>query len=428
MPWIDEHVAPVSSDVCDLIKHRVKQLSPRRPDQQQSSRLVNDLRDSLLDFLKKNKKQPFFRSVTVLNSGSYYETVKINYPNEFDMMLLLPTPRLTWIELEEYHGLHYSVSLVRPTRSEVQAFLLDDGLIISASRILCGMRCLVKNFISTYKVPEGVGRWVLNRKLPSSPAVTLSLMCSAQDADQESELMSVDIVPALEVPESQGWPLAAQHGLQVDNWLGKKARRDLTKQCFYFVPKKPKGRNLSNTAKESWRISFSHIEKQIIKNHGHARTCCEAPATKCCRKRCLMLLKCLIEGLKVRFPDELERLCSYHGKTVFLHTLSKRGNDSQWAPSDLPSSFMALLSALEDHVSNSELPHFFIPAYNLFAAPAFPRKALSCLQRALDEQRKLGLPLLKLPSPAHPLTINPSPPDPPLCTERDNSQTKNMTT
>lgn len=42
------------------------------------------------------------------------------------------------------------------------------------------------------------------------------------------------------------------------------------------------------------------------------------------RKQCLMLLKSLIEGLKQRFPTDLEDLCSYHGKTVFLHTLSTR--------------------------------------------------------------------------------------------------------
>lgn len=422
MPQSDEDVPLVTQAVCNLIKHRMKHLTLRRTDQQHSAKLVNDLRDSLLDFLKNNKKQPYFRSVTVLNSGSYYEIVKINDPDEFDIMLLLPTPRLTLTELKEFHGLHYSVSLMRPTRTEIQAFLLADGLTISASRILNEMRCLVRNFISTYKVPKGAGCWVLNRKRPSSPAVTLSLMCNAQDGEQATEFLSVDIVPALKAPEMQAWPLAARDGLKVDNWLGKKARRDLTRQSFYFVPKKPAGRNLSDAAKESWRISFSHIEKEMIKNHGQARTCCEGRATKCCRKKCLMLLKCLIEGLKVRFPEELERLCSYHGKTAFLHTLCRRGSDSQWAPGDLPSSFMELLSALEGHAFRGQLPHFFIPACNLFAAPAFPRKARSCLQKALEEQVKLGLPLLQLPGPAPPLALNPSPPHPSLCAKGDRSQ------
>ncbi|KAJ8273065.1 hypothetical protein GJAV_G00096970 [Gymnothorax javanicus] len=422
LPHTDENVTFLDPAVCDLIKRRGKNLGLRKTDQQQSAKLVNNLRNSFLDFLKNNTKQPFFRSVAVLNSGSYYEMVKINEPDEFDMMLLLPSPRLTWTELEKYHGLFYTVSLTRPTRTEIKAFLLPDGLTISASKILTEMRSLVKNFLGTYKVPEGVGHWVLNRKRPTSPAVTLSLLCDTQDADQPVELLSLDIVPALKVQEPQAWPPAAQGGLKVDNWLGKKTRRDLTRQSFYFVPKKPSGRNLSDAAKESWRISFSNIEKEIIKNHGQARTCCESRATMCCRKRCLMLLKCLIEGLKIRYPEELERLCSYHGKTVFLHTLCRRGSDSQWAPSDFPSNFMALLMALEGYASNGQLPHFFIPAYNLFSTPAFPRKALACLQRALEEQIKLGLPLLKLPSPAPPPPLNPNPPpQPPLGSQEHDS-------
>ncbi|MEQ2198825.1 hypothetical protein XENOCAPTIV_019040 [Xenoophorus captivus] len=75
---------------------------------------------------------------------------------------------------------------------------------------------------------------------------------------------------------------------------------------------------------KSWRIYFSHIEKKIIKSHGNKKTCCESRDTKCCRKQCLMLLKSLIEGLKQCFPKDLEDLCSYHGKTAFLHTLSAR--------------------------------------------------------------------------------------------------------
>lgn len=34
---------------------------------------------------------------------------------------------------------------------------------------------------------------------------------------------------------------------------------------------------------ESWRISFSLIEKEIITKHGNAKTCCETHKKKCCR-------------------------------------------------------------------------------------------------------------------------------------------------
>ncbi|XP_036371861.1 cyclic GMP-AMP synthase [Megalops cyprinoides] len=406
---MEENIPEVPPTLSRRIKQRAQAVSLCRANQQRAAELVNHLRDKLLDFLKGNTEQPYFRSVIVLNSGSYYEMVKINDPNEFDMMLLLPTPRLMWTELEGYHGLFYKVSLIRRTRSEIQAFLLDDELTISAPRILNEMRRLVKKFISTYRAPEGAGHWTLSRKRPTSPAVTLVLM-----EEEQVELLSLDIVPALKVSDKQAWPQATQSGLEVEHWLGKKARRELIKQPFYFVPKRPSGRNLSDAAKESWRISFSHIEKEIIKNHGHSRTCCEGPTKKCCRKQCLKLLKFLIERLKTQYPLELEPLCSYHGKTAFLHTLSALGQDSHWAPVHLPVRFMSLLSALEDHACSGVLPHFFIPGYNLFAPPVFPRRALSCLREALGEQKRLGLPLLQPPSPAPPLTLHPDSPPSPL--------------
>lgn len=95
-------------------------------------------------------------------------------------------------------------------------------------------------------MPGNSWHWVVNRKRSNSPAVTLSLL---EVDNEKQELLSVDVVPALEVPSSQGWPLAARAGPDVDNWLGKKTRRSLTHQTCFFVPKKPPGRNLSEAAK-----------------------------------------------------------------------------------------------------------------------------------------------------------------------------------
>lgn len=164
-------------------------------------------------------------------------------------------------------------------------------------------------------------------------------------------LMRRNICPCscMEVHPSQGWPLAVRNGPDVENWLGKKVRQEIRSLPIYFVPKRLKGRNLSEEAKgretsvcllyvdsskcdtevikiikktsevqtcgtlshvpfilytttvgvfvhpyadaglfclsvtESWRISFSHIEKKIITSHGNKKTCCESNATKCCR-------------------------------------------------------------------------------------------------------------------------------------------------
>lgn len=323
------------------------------------------------------------------------------------MMLTLRSPsKLVMSELKDHQGLFYHISLSRPTRSPIRAFLLDDGCSLSASKILSEMHRMVRKFISSYKVPGRTWRWVVNRKRANSPAVTLSLMEVNKGME---ELLSVDVVPALEVPSSQGWPLPARDGPDVDHWLGKKARRNITSKTCYFVPKKPKGRNLTKEAKECWRISFSHIEKEMIMSHGNTKTCCESTATKCCRKRCFKLLKCLIEGLKQRFPQELHSLCSYHGKTAFLHTLSIRFQDSLWASSQLPTCFMHLLGALEGHARSGLLPHFFVPTHNLFSPAAFPRKALAFLTLALEEQRRQGLPLLMPSAPEMSLIVQPNP-------------------
>ncbi|KAL0962443.1 hypothetical protein UPYG_G00340080 [Umbra pygmaea] len=393
----------ISPELAQWIRFRAEKLKLRLDDRKWAAELVNHLRDSLLEFLKKSDDQPYFQLARVLNSGSYYEMVKIHNANEFDIMLTFPPPsRLNWTELGQYQGLFYQVSLCRPTHSPIRSFLLEDGLTISASKFISEMYLLVRRFIRTYKVSDNSCHWVVNRKRVNSPAVTLSLL---EVGNGKQELLSVDVVPALEVSSKQGWPQAARAGPDVDHWLGKKAKRALISQNCFFVPKRPPGRNLDDIAKEGWRISFSHIEKQIISSHGNKKTCCESAATKCCRKQCLKLLKCLIEGLKQRYTKELDALCSYHGKTAFLHTLSTRAEDSLWARRQLPVCFMHLLGALEGHARSGLLPHFFIPNANLFAQPTFPRKALVFLTNALEEQRTHGLPLLMPPAPAPPMEI-----------------------
>ncbi|RXN26274.1 60S ribosomal L11 [Labeo rohita] len=285
-----------------LIRQRGRDLRLRKLDQQKAVKIVNNLIDSLLEFLKNNEEHPFFREVSVLTSGSYYEMVKINKPNEFDIMLKLKVPRLVLSELEEYQGLFYKIKLYKSTRTEIQHFLLEDGLTVSATKIKAEMQRLVRKFITSH-------------------------------------------------------------------------------------------------FQESWRISFSHIEKEMMQFHGNKRTCCEGHSNKCCRKVCLRLLKCLIEGLKQKYPKELEPLCSYHGKTAFFHVLSDRVQDSLWSPGQLSVSFMKVLGYFERCALNGSLPHFFVLEHNLFSPPAFPKRALAFLTSVLREQRELGLPVLKVPSP-----------------------------
>uniref|UniRef100_A0A671YTX2 Uncharacterized protein n=1 Tax=Sparus aurata TaxID=8175 RepID=A0A671YTX2_SPAAU len=361
---VAEELSSIPPELANWIKVNAKDLKLRQTDRRWAAEVVNDFRENLLKFLRSSSDQPFFQSAEFLTTGSYFEKVKIHNPDEFDMMLKLQAPsRLNMTELDG--GLFYRLDFLRPTRSPVQVFLLENQQ-LSSSKILTEMFRLVRKM-----------------------SICMDVVYSCEGSGGIN-LMRRNICPCscMEVHPSQGWPLAVRNGPDVENWLGKKVRQEIRSLPIYFVPKRLKGRNLSEEAKgretSSWRISFSHIEKKIITSHGNKKTCCESNATKCCRKQCLMLLKSLIEGLKQRFPKELEDLCSYHGKTAFLHTLF---NDSMWARQQLPSCFLHLLGALEDHARRADLPHFFVPSCNLFSPAVFPKKALAFLVGALEEQR-----------------------------------------
>nr|XP_040045500.1 cyclic GMP-AMP synthase-like isoform X1 [Gasterosteus aculeatus aculeatus]XP_040045501.1 cyclic GMP-AMP synthase-like isoform X1 [Gasterosteus aculeatus aculeatus] len=380
----------MSAELDSWIKLNAKGLKIRQLDRRWAAEMVNDFRDNLLKFLRLNSDEPF-QSAEFLNSGSYFEKVKIRSADEFDMMLKLRvSPRLMTEALD--NGLFYHIRLARMPLpvNPIRAFVLDEHM-LSSSKILSEMYCLVRKFLKTYKVPDSDFLWVVNRKRPRSPAVTLSLYRKDTCGD---ELISVDLVPALEV---QSWPVGVRSGPDVDNWLGKKFRQEIRRLAIFYVPKRLKGQT------ESWRISFSHIEKTLIRKHGNKKTCCESNITKCCRKLCYMLLKSLIEGLKLRFPKELDPLCSYHGKTVFLHTMSTRFDDAMWTPQQLTACFRDLFRAMESHARRGLLPHFFVPECNLFSPAVFPPKALAFLVSVLEEQWREGLPLLKLPAPVPPI-------------------------
>lgn len=162
----------------------------------------------------------------------------------------------------------------------------------------------------------------MQRKKARCPAVTLEVIANGKT-------ISIDFVLGLKVHRAS-WPDFTKDGFKIENWLGKKEKDDMKRrQPFYLVPKyvgKGDAEHEGVVAKgilclllsviffvfymymrytsaalqiktniytiiylknvlyaDSWRISFSHVEKEILKRHGHSKTCCEAAGKKCCR-------------------------------------------------------------------------------------------------------------------------------------------------
>ncbi|NXP25970.1 CGAS synthase, partial [Scytalopus superciliaris] len=337
--------------------------------------LVNQVVSQLVQAIR--IKDSAFSSIYRQSAGSYYERVKISEPNEFDIMLVMPVPRLQLDESDDT-GAYYYLTLKRnPKEKYLSKFLDEDGK-LSAFKMLQALRNIIKQEVKNIKNVEVT----VMRKKAGSPAITLQIK------NPPSEI-SVDIILTLEVKES--WPASTQDGLKIEQWLGTKVRRELKFEPLYFVAKQNKREKVLRG--NTWRLSFSHIEKAMMNNHGNSKTCCESDGPKCCRKGCLKLLKYLLEQLKMKYPKELEKFCSYQVKTAFFHSCVTWPNDTDWHLGDLDHCFQKCLGYFVECLQKSQLSHFFIPKYNLLSLE--DKASNNFLSRQLSHQLNNRFPIFQ---------------------------------
>ncbi|XP_036049919.1 cyclic GMP-AMP synthase [Onychomys torridus] len=354
------------------LKRVLGNLRLRRDEISVAAEVVNEVVKCLLKGMQTRDSE--FKGVQPLNTGSYYEHVKISAPNEFDVMFKLEVPR---IDLQEYHdtGAFYRVKFKRiPGGNPLRHFL--EGEILSASKMLSRFREIIKKEV---KKIEGIDVSVEKEK-PGSPAVTLLI--------RNPEEISVDIILALESKGS--WPQSTNEGLPIKNWLGTKVRTNLRREPFYLVPKNAKVGN--DFQGKTWRLSFSHTEKYILSNHGIEKTCCESAGVKCCRKDCLKLMKYLLEQLKKEW-QELDGFCSYHVKTAIFHMWTENPQDSHWDPKQLSTCFDEFLTFFVECLRTEKLMHYFIPKFNLFSQEEIDQKSKKFLLEKIEYERNNGFPI-----------------------------------
>ncbi|KAL2792127.1 cyclic GMP-AMP synthase, partial [Daubentonia madagascariensis] len=301
----------------------------------------------------------------------------VSAPNEFDVMFKLEVPR---IQLEEYRnsGAYYFVKFKRnPKGNPLSQFLEEE--ILSASKMLSKFRKIIKEEIKNIEDADVI----VERKRRGSPAVTLLI--------GKPEKISVDVILALESKSS--WPASTQEGMPIDDWLGAKVKNKLRRQPFYLVPKHAKEGN--GFQEETWRLSFSHIEKDILSNHGEDKKCCEKRGIKCCRKDCLKLMKYLLEQLKKKFENrkELDKFCSYHVKTAFFHICTRDPDDSQWCFKDLEFRFDNCVAYFLQCLRTEQLVHYFIPGVNLFSQDQIDKTSKEFLSKQIEYERNNGFPV-----------------------------------
>ncbi|XP_074166592.1 cyclic GMP-AMP synthase isoform X1 [Sminthopsis crassicaudata] len=347
----------------------------RSQDVSKASKLVNKVVHQLLQKLPLYDSA--FRGIEALRTGSYYELVKISVPNEFDVMLKLKVSRVKLEEYDNSGAFHFVKFKRNPKGNPLNKFL--DNEILSASKLQSQFRKLIKEEVTHMKEMD----ITVERKKPTSPAVTLLI--------RKPEEISVDIVLALESKSS--WPSSTQGGLAIENWLGRKIKRKYKFWPVYLIPKPVKEGN--GFQGNIWRLSFSHIEKDMLKDHGSAKKCCEKGKMSCCRKPCLKLMKYLLEQLKKKFENHkgLKKFHSYHMKTAFFHLCVQKPHDNQWQKEDLQQCFDNCVTYFLHCLQIEQLIHFFIPKCNLFSHDLIDKTSQMFLLKQIEFQRNNMFPV-----------------------------------
>ncbi|KAA8583544.1 cyclic GMP-AMP synthase isoform X1 [Etheostoma spectabile] len=360
--------------VNSILNKTLENLKIKRDDRSDAAEVINTIVKTISMHLKQNTQ--CFKEVEELRTGSYYENLKISNPDEFDIMLAIPVDRVNVNPFGD-DGAYYSVELKRG-KSPLQKFQKTNTL--SASEMLKEFREEVKKCVKQF--PE----WEVTRKKKGCPAVTLITTV-------QSTTISLDVVLSIMVKSS--WPPFTKEGIQIDGWLGTKVKKEYKQKPYYLVPKYEGNGNVENDgvfAKDTWRVSFSHIEKAILKNHGSEKTCCEKAGAQCCRRECLKLLKHLLNLLK-ETDSSFDKFCSYHAKTTLLHACSSRTKDSDWRRPDLSCCFQLFLDDFIAHLEAGVLNNFFIPTQNLLSG--LNQMKCTSLARRIREERENGFPIFK---------------------------------
>ncbi|KAM7385316.1 hypothetical protein PAMP_001404 [Pampus punctatissimus] len=122
--------------VNSILYTTLEKLKIKKNDRADAAKVINNIVKHIKEYLKKNS-QCFNEVHEPLNTGSYYENLKISNPDEFDVMLPIPVNRVN-VEPFGDNGAFYSVTLKRGN-SPLNKFQQKTS-ILSASEMLTEFR------------------------------------------------------------------------------------------------------------------------------------------------------------------------------------------------------------------------------------------------------------------------------------------------
>ena len=171
--------------------------------------------------------------------------------------------------------------------------------------------------------------------------------------------INVDIVVAI---KCHGWPdQACAPWLQADSnrgWPKHDKVGQIKEEGFQLVAKSHGGGEATETL---WRLSFATAESCLLKGIDS-----KDRKDVLCHRKLLVILKCIRKLALSGLPGTTPIISSYMLKTLLYHQCCLYPEPQNWTEEKLGERFSTAIEAFYESIRQEVLPHFFVPATNLF--------------------------------------------------------------
>ena len=269
-------------------------------------------------------------------TGSFYENLKTETPDEIDIMVALKGKEKDFEVHEDEAG--YARLKIKDFQHPLRMHTRENCL--TPEKVRQFFFGLVQKTLNDFqKLKEEEGLQVDLIVSANGPAVTL-VITDKQTEDKENKKekqnenklsLSADLVPSLLLSDTK-------------HYVAKPK------------PEEESEKSISVDKSLLWRQSFSLSEKELIKKMDKPKP--NRPPG--CRHELVRIAKTFR-----RKDSTLAKLSSYHIKTAFLHYCDKVENENDWDSDKLGERFIDFLKFIMEKLQQHNLPNYFIPELNL---------------------------------------------------------------
>ena len=360
---------------------------------------VNDIAEYI------GRRDPLFKNLIVIPSGSFYEDLKVEGPDEFDFMICLADLSQPGVcekkdiplrQVRDPGYVHVQV-VDEAYRRRWQRYISRRGTDLRPDLLLKRFLGLIKKAVRKKKLVPRQGKIadkidIELRKIP----VTIKLIWNGKKYCNYE--ISIDLTLCIKMA---GWPSASDIRERVKRGHpGYKAFRKAIGEGYHLVASTI---DESGKPQPCWRLSFSVAEGIVLKS------ICKDP--RLIHKMVLKVLKvlrkkneddlCLLE--RAVDPGEDFTLTSmsyvitwvFHSyvlKTMFLHEWTDNPEDSHWNKDRLQKRVKAILQRILKSVIKKDIRSFWVPKYKLFNFRARNATDIeNCVYKLSDLVEKLRL-------------------------------------